>query len=68
MILERVFVRVQRGGAKAMTENERELINLIRESDNPQQALAKAMELMIDFLRSYGAPQDTSSVLHQEAS
>lgn len=51
-----------------MTENERELINLIRESDNPQQALATAMELMIDFLRSYGVPQDTSSELHREVS
>lgn len=51
-----------------MTENERELINLIRENDNPQQALAIAMELMIDFLEKYGAPQDTSSVLHREAS
>ena len=55
-------------GIKAVTENERELINLIRENDNPQQALATAMELMIDFLRSYGVPQDTSSALHQEAS
>ena len=55
-------------GIKAVTENERELINLIRENDNPQQALALAMELMIDFLEKYGVPQDTSSVLHQEAS
>ena len=51
-----------------MTENERELINLIRENDNPQQALAIAMELMIDFLEKYGVPQDTSSVLHREVS
>ena len=51
-----------------MTENERELINLIRENDNPQKALAIAMELMIDFLEKYEAPQDTSSALHQEAS
>lgn len=51
-----------------MTENERELINLIRENDNPQKALAIAMELMIDFLKNYGALQDTSSVLHREVS
>lgn len=51
-----------------MTENEKELIKLIRESDDPQQALATAMELMIDFLRSYGVPQDTSFALQQEAS
>lgn len=51
-----------------MTENERELINLIRENDNPQQALAIAMELMIDFLKRYEVPQDTSFALHQEVS
>lgn len=51
-----------------MTENEKELIKLIRENDNPQQALATAMELMIDFLKNYGVPQDTSSVPQQEAS
>lgn len=51
-----------------MTENEKELIKLIRENDNPSQALATAMELMIDFLKNYGALQDTSSVPQQEAS
>ena len=55
-------------GIKAVTENERELIKLIRENDNPSQALATAMELMIDFLEKYGVPQDTSSVLHREVS
>ena len=55
-------------GGRAMTENEKELIKLIRENDNPSQALATAMELMIDFLKNYGALQDTSSVPQQEAS
>ena len=51
-----------------MTDNEKELIKLIRENDNPQQALALAMELMIEILEKYGVPQDTSFVLPQEAS
>ena len=51
-----------------MTDNEKELIKLIRENDNPQQVLALAMELMIEILEKYGAPQNTSSVPHREAS
>lgn len=51
-----------------MTDNEKELIKLIRENDNPQQALAIAMELMIEILKKHEVPQDTSSELHREAS
>ena len=51
-----------------MTDNVKELIKLIRNNDNPQQALALAMELMIEILEKYGVPQDTSSELHREAS
>lgn len=51
-----------------MTDNEKELIKLIRNNDNPQQALALAMELMIEILEKYGVSQDTSSEPHREAS
>ena len=51
-----------------MTNNEKELINIIHQHSNPDKALKIAMDLMIDFLRNYEAPQDTSPVLHQEAS
>ena len=51
-----------------MTNNERELIKILRENDNPEKALKIAMDLMIDFLTSYEALQDTSFVPPQEAS
>ena len=34
-----------------MTENEKELINLIRESNNPTQALMTAAVIVLGFLR-----------------
>lgn len=51
-----------------MTNNEKELLNIIRQHSNHTQALKTAMELMIDFLTNYEEPQGTSSVLRQEAS
>lgn len=34
-----------------MTNNELELLNLIRESANPEQALVIAIEVILDYLR-----------------
>ena len=51
-----------------MTQNEIDLINLIRNSDDPEKAIEIAMELMIAFLKNYEELQDTSSVPHQVAS
>lgn len=33
-----------------MTDNEIELLNLIRENDNPEQALVTAIEIMLSLL------------------
>ena len=45
-----------------MTNNEKELINIIREHDNPEQAVEIAIQLIIDFLEKHEEPQYTSSV------
>ena len=37
-----------------MTENERELLKLIREHENPEKALLIAFEIMSHFLKSNG--------------
>ena len=37
-------------GDLAMTENERELIKLIRENDNPEKALITAVDTILLFL------------------
>ena len=33
-----------------MSEKEKELLNLIRESDNPEEALLTAMEIILKFI------------------
>lgn len=45
-----------------MTDNERELLSIIRAHDNPIQAVKIAIDLMADFLTKREVPQDTSSV------
>jgi hypothetical protein len=51
-----------------MTNNEKELLNIIHQYSNPEKALKIAMDLIVDFSKNFEVPQDTSSVLHQEAS
>lgn len=41
-----------------MTANEQELINLIRENDNPGQALATAVETILLYLKQRGSSQE----------
>lgn len=36
-----------------MTNNERELLKLIRENDNPEQALMTATNIIISFLKQH---------------
>ena len=43
-----------------MSNNEKELISIIREHDDPKQAVEIAIKLMFDFLERRGVPQDTS--------
>lgn len=50
-----------------MTENELELLYIIRTSENPEKALEIAIDLMIDFLAKREALQDTSSVHPRES-
>lgn len=45
-----------------MTDNEKELLNIIRAHNDPEQAVKIAIDLMIDFLDGREALQDTSSV------
>lgn len=45
-----------------MSTNEKELINLIREHDDPKKALEIAFDLLLTFLDEREAPQDTSAV------
>jgi hypothetical protein len=51
-----------------MTNNEKELLNIIHQHSNPEQALKAALDLAMVFLMNCGVPQDTSAALPQEAS
>ena len=44
-----------------MSNNEKELLAIIREHDNPETAIEIAIELLITFLDEREAPQDTSA-------
>ena len=64
----RTYIRiVTMKGEMIMTDNEKELIQIIRENDNPKQAIEIAIHLMIDFLAKREVPQDTSSARHRES-
>ena len=43
-----------------MTDNELELLYIIRNYENPEKALKIALDLMVDFLGKHEALQDTS--------
>ena len=45
-----------------MTENEIELIKLIRENDNPSEAVVTAVEIILSFLGQHGSSQAPSVV------
>lgn len=51
-----------------MTNNEKELLNIIHHHSNPEEAMEIAMDLMIAFLKNYEELRDTSSAPHQVAS
>ena len=60
----RTHVRITyyEGGITIMTENEKELINMIRENDNPTTALMTAAVIVLGFLK-----QHESSVIQASA-
>ncbi len=49
-----------------MTENEKELIRIIRNSDNPEQALMAAAVIILGFLKQLGSSEGQAVVAPQE--
>ena len=45
-----------------MNENEMELIKLIRENDNPGQALMAAATIIIGYLKQHGSSEEQAAV------
>ena len=49
-----------------MTENERELIKLLRENDNPEKVASYMLNLFLDYLHTHAPSQETPAVELQE--
>ena len=49
-----------------MTENERELIKLLREDDNPEKVASYMLSLFLDYLHTHAPSQETPAVVLQE--
>ena len=49
-----------------MTANEIELIKLIRESDNPEQALSTAVDIILLFLTQHESSEGQAAAFLQE--
>ena len=49
-----------------MTENEKELIRMIRENDNPEQALMTAAVIILGYLKQHGLNSIPSVACLQE--
>ena len=45
-----------------MTDNEMELINIIRENDNPEIALVTAVETILSYLKQHVSSQEQVAV------
>lgn len=48
-----------------MTDHEKELIKLIRENDNPEQALMTATVIILDFLKQHESSEEQAPVCLQ---
>lgn len=47
-----------------MTDHEKELIKLIRENDNPEQALMTATVIILGFLKQHESSEGQAAVVH----
>ena len=51
-----------------ITENEKQLINLIRENDNPAEALMIATAVIVDFLKQHESSEVQAAACPREPS
>ena len=49
-----VLLRNCERGVELMTKNEQELINIIRTSENPQQAMVTAIDIITQYIKNSG--------------
>lgn len=49
-----------------MNENEKKLLEIIRENDNPEQALMTAATIILGYLKQHGSSEERDPVCLQE--
>ena len=49
-----------------MTENERKLIELLRDNDDPEKVASYMLSLFLDYLRTHAPSQETPVAVPQE--
>lgn len=52
---------IAEGANIVVNENEVELIKIIRENDNQEQALVTAIGIILDFLKQHGSSEEQAS-------
>ncbi len=62
MELEHVFINSKTKGENQMTENEIELIDIIRENDNQEQAMVTAVEVILSYLEQLVSSEEQVAV------
>ena len=55
-----------RKGSNVVSKNEQDLINLIRDSADPELVAQYMFSLFSDYLRTHGPSQETLSAAHRE--
>ena len=64
---EHTFDYIGERGFLGMTDNEKELINLIRDSSDPEKVASYMLSLFLDYLRTHAPSQEKPSVDLQES-
>lgn len=59
-------IRIAMRGNKTMTDNEKELINMIRDNDNPGQALLTAAVIVLGYLKQHGLNSEQEPAVLRE--
>ena len=63
---EHLFDTHIEGGNKIMTNNGKELIQMIRENDNPEKAIMTATAIILDFLKQHESSEEQVAVYLRE--
>ena len=61
------FGNVIKGGQIGMSEQEKELLQIIHESADPEAVANYMLNLFLDYLRTHGPVQETPAAIPQES-